>query len=135
MKILLVDDEEDIVEELGRFLRRRGHEVVGAGNVGTAMRALDDDSPFDVVLTDLRMPDGSGLDVVRTCRNRPLPRPSVLVMSGHAGRADIAQVRQNGALDFFPKPVSLPALMKALAAIEASHEGRQDASLQKTPAT
>jgi DNA-binding NtrC family response regulator len=122
MRILLVDDEEDIVEELGRFLRRRGHEVVGAGRVAAALRALGSDGPFDVVLTDLRMPDGSGLDVVRACCDLPQPRPLALVMSGHAGGAEVAQARKDGALQFFPKPVSLPELMRMLAAIEADRQ-------------
>lgn len=133
MRILLVDDEEDIVEELGRFLRRRGHEVVGAGGVDAAMRALDNDRPFDVVLTDLRMPDGSGLDVLRACRDCPQPRPAALVMSGHAGRAEIAQAREDGALHFFPKPVSLPELMKTLASLEASRRGSQDSPDKPVP--
>jgi CheY-like chemotaxis protein len=133
MNILLVDDEEAIVEELGRFLRRRGHEVVAAGGVDAALRALDNDGPFDVVLTDLRMPDGTGLDVVRACRARPHPRPAALVMSGHAGRADIAQAREDGALHFFPKPVSLPELMKTLAGIEAARQSGRGEPVSQAP--
>ncbi len=135
MRILLVDDETDIVEELGRFLRRRGHEVVGVGGVDAAMRALHGDGPFDVVLTDLRMPDGTGLDVVRACRDHPQPGPSALVMSGHAGRADIAQAREDGAVQFFPKPVSLPELMKTLAGIESCRQGSAEKPLPELPAT
>src|SRR5262249_46390074 len=101
MKILLVDDEADIVAELGRFLRRRGHDAVGAGGVAAALAALADTGPFDIVLTDLRMPDGSGIDVLRACRACPAPQPAALVMSGHAGRADILEARDEGALQFF----------------------------------
>ena len=135
MRILLVDDEEEIVEELGRFLRRRGHEVVGAGRVAAATRTLGSDGPFDVVLTDLRMPDGSGLDVVRACRDHAPPRPLALVMSGHAGRGEVAQARLDGALQFFPKPVSLPELMKALAAIQAARQDASEPSLPEAPAS
>ena len=129
MKILLVDDEEDIVAELGSFLRRRGHAIVGAGDVQAALHALDSDGPFDVVLTDLRMPGGSGLDVVRACRDRPEPRPISLMMSGHAGCAEIAQARADGALRFFPKPVALHALLGTLADIELPRLRSQDAPL------
>jgi two-component system response regulator PilR (NtrC family) len=134
MRILLVDDEVAIVEELGRFLSRRSHEVVGADRVAAALGALGSDGPFDVVLTDLRMPDGSGLDVVRACRDHPQPRPLALVMSGHAGRAEVAQARKDGALEFFPKPVSLPELLKTLAAIETSRQGSPDKPAPGVPA-
>src|SRR5262245_50087506 len=120
MNILLVDDESEIVHELTGFLRRRGHGVAGADCVAAALHALDHEGPFDVVLTDMRMPDGSGLDVVRACRKGGQPQPSTLVMSGHAGPADIAEAHSEGALHFLAKPISLRALRDLLAGLTAN---------------
>ena len=58
--------------------------------------------------------------VAGECRACAAPQPAALVMSGHAGRADIAQLHDEGALHFFPKPVVLPALMKALEEVAAT---------------
>jgi two-component system response regulator PilR (NtrC family) len=120
MKILVIDDEEDIVVELGSFLRRRGHEVTGAGSVGAALRALGIRGPFDVVLTDLRMPDGCGLDVLRACAALRAPQPATLVMSGHADASHFALARTLGAFDVFSKPVALRSLLQTLKDIEAA---------------
>jgi CheY-like chemotaxis protein len=120
MNILVVDDEEAIVEELGRFLQRRGHAVVPAGSVRAALDALQRQA-FDLVLTDLRMPDGTGLDVVRACRALPAPRPMPMVMSGHADGAEVARAFDAGALQVFGKPIPLRALLQILADIEISH--------------
>ena len=124
MKILLVDDEEDIVEELSGFLHRRGHGVVAADGASAAIRALDRDGPFDVVLTDMRMPEGSGFDVVHACRDQPEPRPAMLVMSGHAAPDEISRIHAEGALHFFPKPLALRELATVLAGIAAGRSNR-----------
>lgn len=114
MKVLLVDDEAGIVEEMASFLRRRGHSVVGADGVASALAALDSQGPFDVVLTDWRMPGGSGLDVVRACRLRPRPRPTVVVISGHLDPSDSGDAYDAGAAHVITKPVSLRGLVHLL---------------------
>jgi CheY-like chemotaxis protein len=114
MKILLVDDDAGIVDELGHFLRRRGHEVVEAPGVAEARRILGGAARFDAVLTDLRMPDGSGLDVLRACRARPAPLPATILISGNASREDMARARGEGVRHIFAKPVPTRALLAAL---------------------
>ncbi len=123
MRILVIDDEEDIVVELGSFLRRRGHEAAGAGSVGAALRALGVRGPFDVVLTDLCMPDGSGLDMLRACAALPAPQPVTLLMSGHADASHFAMARTLGAFGVFPKPVPLRSLLQTLKDIEGARPG------------
>ncbi|HEX2889336.1 response regulator [Vineibacter terrae] len=122
MKILLVDDEAELVAELSGFLHRRGHGVTAADGAPAAIRALSNDGPFDVVITDMRMPDGSGFDVVHACMGRPEPRPAMLVMSGHAAPDEISRIRAEGAQHFFPKPLALRELASVLAGI-ATHRG------------
>ncbi|HJQ55354.1 MAG TPA: response regulator, partial [Vineibacter sp.] len=109
----------EIVEEMGGFLRRRGHDVVTAQNVATAVAALDAAGPFDTVLTDLRMPGAGGLDIVQACRLRPRPRPTVVVMSGLAGPRETAAALDAGAAWVLSKPVKPRDLLTLLAEIEA----------------
>jgi two-component system response regulator PilR (NtrC family) len=115
MKILLVDDDVEIIDELGIFLRRRGHDVVCVAGVVEALRALEGATRFDVVLTDLRRPDGSGIDVLRACRALPAPQPKAILMSGHAGPEESRNARDEGAQYVFAKPVPVNALLQALA--------------------
>jgi two-component system response regulator PilR (NtrC family) len=121
MNILLVDDEPEILDELRGVLSRRGHTVMCVDGAVAAIRTLDQNGPFDVLLTDIRMPDGSGIDVLRACLDMD-EKPASYVMSGHAGPDEIAQARDQGALDYFPKPVALRALMQVLAGITANRE-------------
>jgi two-component system response regulator PilR (NtrC family) len=123
MNILVVDDEHEILDELRGFLSRRGHTVMCVDGAVAAIRTLDENGPFDVLLTDIRMPDGSGLDVVRASLDLDRP-PASFVMSGHAGADEIAQARDEGALDYFPKPVALRTLMQALAGMSGNDNGR-----------
>lgn len=121
MNILVVDDEREILDELSSLLSRRGHTVVCVDGAITAIRTLDRDGPFDVLITDIRMPDGSGLDVVRACLDLD-PDTASYVMSAHAGPDEIKQARDDGALDYFPKPVAFRALMEVLASLSARRE-------------
>lgn len=121
MNILLVDDEHDILDELRGVLSRRGHTVMCVDGAMAAIRTLGENGPFDVLLTDIRMPDGSGIDVVRASLDLP-HRPASYVMSAHAGPDEIAQARDEGALDYFPKPVALRALMEVLAGISSGRD-------------
>src|SRR5260370_9206973 len=65
--ILVVDDEASARTTLGLLLRKRSHRVTEVEGVAAAVKALADEA-FDVIVTDLRMPDGDGLDVLRAAR-------------------------------------------------------------------
>ena len=72
MRVLFVDDERDLVSSLSRYFRLHGFETAGAFGVSEAVRKLEDarlgGARFDAVVTDLRMPDGDGLVVLREVR-------------------------------------------------------------------
>ncbi len=133
MNILVVDDEREILDELRGFLSRRGHTVMCVDGAMAAIRTLGQDGPFDVLLTDIRMPDGSGLEVVRACLDTQ-PQTASYVMSGHAGPDEIAQARNDGALDYFPKPVALRSLMEVLAGMARDRDGRAEIHATAPPA-
>ncbi|HEY5310538.1 MAG TPA: response regulator, partial [Casimicrobiaceae bacterium] len=77
-RVLVVDDEPDLLELLELTLSRMGLETVCAQSVGEAVRLLDKD-PFDLCLTDMRLPDGEGLRVVEHITQKGLDVPVAVI--------------------------------------------------------
>jgi two-component system response regulator PilR (NtrC family) len=107
-RVLVVDDEADILELLELALVRMGLEVVRASGVKQAKQRLDG-GRFDLCLTDMRMPDGEGLEVVRHISERGLDVP-VAVITAHGNLENAVAVLKAGAFDYLSKPVSLDQL-------------------------
>ena len=80
-----MDDEADLVATYERLLRRQGYRVVSAGTLQDGLRVIETE-PLRLVIADVRLPDGDGLDVVRAARALPGP-PPVLVATVLASRA------------------------------------------------
>ena len=100
--ILVVDDEADFVANYQRLLRRRGYRVVSAGSRGDGLVILERD-PLALVITDLRLPDGDGLELVRVARRLPTPTPSIVV-TGFASEASRMAALAAGASAYLAKP-------------------------------
>jgi len=98
--ILLVDDEPSARNTMGLLLRKRGHRVQEADGVVSAVEALDREA-FDLVLTDLRMPDGDGLDVLRAARSRS--DALVILLTAYAAWDSAKEAMRLGAIDYFEK--------------------------------
>ncbi len=107
-RVLVVDDEADILELLELALVRMGLEVVRAGGVRQAKQCLDAQD-FALCLTDMRMPDGEGLEVVRYIAERKLDVP-VAVITAHGNLENAVAVLKAGAFDYLTKPVALDQL-------------------------
>jgi len=99
--ILLVDDEPSARLTLGLLLKRRGHVVQEAEGVLAATSALGAGA-FDLVITDLWMPDGQGLDVIRVARER-CPDANVILLTAHPGWESAREAMRLGAFDYFEK--------------------------------
>ena len=99
--ILLVDDEPSARGTMALLLKRRGHRVIEAADVAAATKALAD-SAFEVVVTDLRMPDGDGLDVLRAAKAH-CPEADVILLTAYAGWESAKEAIQLGAFDYFEK--------------------------------
>ena len=99
--ILIVDDEPSARTTLGLLLRKRSHRVTEVEGVAAALKALTDDA-FDVIVTDLRMPDGDGLDVLRAARAH-CPDADVILLTAYAGWESAKEAIQLGACDYFEK--------------------------------
>ena len=113
-RVLVVDDEPDILELLELALVRMGLQVERATNVREALQQLDS-KPFSLCLTDMRLPDGEGLEVVRHIAARHAHVP-VAVITAHGNMENAVSVLKAGAFDYLSKPVALEqlrALVKA----------------------
>jgi DNA-binding NtrC family response regulator len=99
--ILLVDDEPSARATMALLLRKRGHRVIEAADVGAATKALAD-TTFEVVVTDLRMPDGDGLDVLRGAKAH-CPDADVILLTAYAGWESAKEAIRLGAFDYFEK--------------------------------
>ncbi len=106
--ILLVDDEPDILELLELALRKMGLEVDRSVNVREAIAKLSAQQ-YDLCLTDMRLPDGDGLQVVRHIAQHNLDVP-VAVITAHGNMENAVTALKAGAFDYLSKPVSLDQL-------------------------
>lgn len=105
MRVLMVEDEADIADALGRFLRAEGHAVDHAPDLAAAEAALDV-ADFDAVLLDLALPDGSGLTLLREQRRRGNRVPVVIATARDQISERIAGLDAGGD-DYVVKPYDL----------------------------
>jgi DNA-binding NtrC family response regulator len=112
-RLLLVDDDEAACRLLSEVLEREAYRVVSALSADEAIAKLDQEGPFDAVLTDLRMPRKSGLDLLRTVRGRD-PEALVLVLTAFGDAAAAGEAIRAGAYDFISKPYDIQTLRETL---------------------
>jgi two-component system response regulator PilR (NtrC family) len=105
---LIVDDERDIRELLGLALERMDLQVQSAENLQEAITLLSN-RRFDLCLTDMRLPDGSGLDLIRHVRQHHAAMP-IAMITAYGDVASAVGALKAGAFDFVSKPVALPEL-------------------------
>jgi two-component system, NtrC family, response regulator AtoC len=113
-RILVADDEEGVRTFLAETLERAGHEVTQVADGAAALRAAHEE-PFDVVLTDLRMPGTDGMAVVRAVRTEQ-PDVEVIVLTAFGDVATAVEAMKLGAFDYLQKPVSSPTSIRDLVA-------------------
>jgi DNA-binding NtrC family response regulator len=110
--VLVVDDESDLAESCARLLRRRGYRVVTANSCASGRAALAGASPA-LLVSDVRLPDGDGLDLVRTATALTPPVPSI-VISGYLSATSQTAARAAGAVAFLAKPFTNDAFSRAV---------------------
>jgi two-component system, NtrC family, response regulator PilR len=107
-RVLLVDDEPDLLELLELTLSRMGLDTTSAETVTQALALLDAES-FDLCLTDMRLPDGTGLRVVEHINQQGLDLP-VAVITAYGSAENAVAALKAGAFDYLAKPVALEQL-------------------------
>ena len=125
-RIALIDDDEPILDSLQHYLRRRGFAVSGFTSAHAFLEALEQGSDFQCVVTDVRMPRMTGLELQRVLTQRRHSLPLVII-TGH-GDIDMAvSAIKAGAFDFIEKPVDERRLAASISdAIEISRDALAD---------
>ena len=112
-RVLLVDDDPGVSEVIGLLLEREGYAVESAATLKEALTRVDTRPP-DVVVTDLKLPDGTGLDVIAVLRGRHPGLPIVMITSYSSMESAIAALRA-GANDYVIKPFDNDEFLRAIA--------------------
>ncbi|MBI3241887.1 MAG: response regulator [Chloroflexi bacterium] len=105
-RVLVVDDEKDFREFMISHLSRRGYEVESAANGIEAMKVLQANGPFAVLVTDLTMPEMGGLELLRYARGHDPEIEVVVISANDTIETAIAALRENGAYDYLLKPLA-----------------------------
>ena len=112
-KILLIDDEADILRVLAMSLRADGYEVLTAENGEAGLAVFDAQAP-DIVLVDIRMPGIGGIEVLQEIKAKET-LTEVIIITGHGDVDNAIEALKYGASDFMNKPVRDETLAIALA--------------------
>ncbi|GEM_PF-2113600 len=126
MRIMLVDDEEDILRSVGGLLVDFGHEVIPARDGAEALGLLEGREGIGLIVSDIEMPGGDGIDLLRSVRARWTGVP-VILMTGHGDDDRTVAAFHSGAYDYVKKPIRLRDLLTCVERVE--EEGRLAAQL------
>lgn len=128
--ILVIDDEQIVQESVRRILEDEGYLVEGALRVDKALDMIEKGS-YDLVLTDLMMPDRSGMEAVQAVASRH-PDSGVVMFTGYATVDSAVESMKIGALDYLPKPFTPEELLKVIErALEKVRKFRRDRKIEQ----
>jgi DNA-binding response OmpR family regulator len=114
-RVLIVEDETELLDEVASYFRRRGETVVTASSFNDGLRILNDPAqPIDVLISDARMPDGNGIDLIRNETKRKNGQSICILMTGHLEQSQIASDLQG--VKVFYKPFAVSALYREMRA-------------------
>lgn len=115
-KILIIDDEEKLRSLLARLIRLEGYTVIEAGNLKSAFKAIEKEEP-DVILCDVKLPDGNGVDFISEIKAKNLII-EIILLTAFGNIPDGIQAMKNGAFDYITKGDDndkvIPLLNKAI---------------------
>jgi len=121
-RILVVEDRDSLRRMLARALGEEGHHVVTDDDVPPAIERLGRGETFDLVLTDLKLPSGSGLDVLATVK-RSLGATPVVVLTAYGTVGAAVEAMKRGAAEFLEKPIELAALFELVRSLVGEDDG------------
>ncbi len=117
LRVLIVDDEEELTSALEERLNLRGFEAKGVTTGAEALAYLAD-TPCDVVLLDVKMPGIGGLEVIKRIKQER-PGLEVVLLTGRGSAEDAEKGKELGAFDYLMKPVKIEDLVRVLLAAGA----------------
>jgi DNA-binding NtrC family response regulator len=122
-RALVVEDDASLLESVVLQVKAEGFEVEGAGTLAAARRALAKEMP-DLVITDLGLPDGNGIQLIEEVREFPLT--DVIVVTGQATVESAVHAMRLGALDYLEKPLEHERLKTVLAHLKRARELKEE---------
>jgi two-component system, NtrC family, response regulator PilR len=122
--ILIVEDEPDLRSLLTLSIIKMGHKVIEAENIANALRYIEkyrqnSSNSIDLTITDMRLPDGLGSDIVKICCTQNIP---VVVMTAYGSTDAAIEALKMGAVDYLTKPVPLDILRNRIGEILDKHQ-------------
>ncbi|MDZ7791644.1 MAG: response regulator transcription factor [Xanthomonadales bacterium] len=133
MRILVVEDETELRELLGRALKRQGHAVDLAAD-GTDGLHFATEYPIDLAIIDLGLPGESGMEIVRQVRERELKYP-ILILTARSDWQDKVEALEIGADDYVTKPFRIEELMARVNALLRRSAGHAAPEVRTGPLT
>lgn len=116
LRLLIVEDHEPTRDALNRLLSKNGHQLTSVGTIRAAIAAFSA-SDYDAIISDLGLPDGSGLDLMRELqRQKPV---TGIALSGYGMEEDVRQAKAAGFFAHLTKPVKIDQLRQILAQVPA----------------
>jgi CheY-like chemotaxis protein len=128
LKILVVENHEDTLQAMKMYLELEGHTVNTAATMKAALAAATEDT-FDLVITDIGLPDGDGWELMRQLRERVSVR--AVAMSGYGWKEDLEKSRAAGFLAHLLKPLKITDLEAVLRKIEQEASAEAPAGKSK----
>ncbi|WP_425048723.1 response regulator [Pseudomonas mosselii] len=122
VKVLVVDDQPVIVEELCEFLESEGYRCVPAHSTGQAIDCFKTDETIGLILCDLHMPERDGIELVRTLKQNAGPQRmfEAIMLTGRADKQDVIRALREGFADYYQKPMDLDELLEGVRRQEAA---------------
>jgi CheY-like chemotaxis protein len=112
LNILLIEDHEFTLKVLTRLLKQLGHQIVTANTVASAMEVINNGHSFDLIISDIGLPDGTGYDVIRHFKTRFNVKG--IAVSGYGMPEDIRKSMEAGFDEHLTKPVDLQKLVSTV---------------------
>lgn len=127
VKVLVVDDQPLIVEELCEFLESSGYRCVPCESSRHALQRFSEDAEVGLVLCDLHMPDMDGIELVQAMQKVAGKQRAfeAIMLTGRADKQDVIKALRAGISDYYQKPINLDELLEGLQRQEAALEERQ----------
>lgn len=124
VRVLFVDDEEDLVKAVVQRLNIRGIDAIGEASGLDALQRLKEER-FDAVVLDVRMPGLGGLEVLHAIK-KSKPGLEVILMTGHGSKETVDEAYRLGAFEYLQKPVDIDYLVKVILRASSRAPGGRD---------
>ena len=112
MSLLVVDDDLPFRERLSRSMEKKGFNVESAESFSLASQIIEKKN-YDYAIVDMRLSDGSGLELIKTIQSKS-PRTKSLLLTGYGNIATAVAAIKSGAIDYLPKPAEIDQIYDAL---------------------